>query len=94
MLMSLSLGCGSTVTTFDEDEIVAGDLVKVELDLELLKMMHESVGLWSSTMSEVKCFMIDDCVSALLHYFSLITVVWYKFNCDVSAGTREASMQL
>ena len=76
MLTSLSLGCVSTVTTFDEDEIVAGDLVKVELDLELFKMMHESVGLWSSIMSEVKCFMIDDIVSLLFYIiFSSITVV-------------------
>ena len=54
MLLSLSLGCGASATNFDEDEIVSGDLVRVELDPELFKMMHESVGLWTSATSEVK----------------------------------------
>ena len=38
---------------FDEKEIVAGDLVKVELDLEVFKMMHDAAGLWSGDMTEV-----------------------------------------
>ena len=46
-------GLSATVTTFDEEEIVAGDLVKVELDLELFKMMHEAVGLWNDHMTVV-----------------------------------------
>ena len=33
---------------------MAGDFVKVELDRELFKMMHEAVGLWNDTMSVVR----------------------------------------
>ena len=32
---------------------MAGDLVKVELDLEVFKMMHDAAGLWSGGMTKV-----------------------------------------
>ena len=41
------------MTVFDEEEIVAGDLVKVELDLEVFKMIHEAAGLWTGRLTEV-----------------------------------------
>ena len=33
---------------FDEDEIVAGDVITVALDLDVFKMMQEAIGLWYS----------------------------------------------
>ena len=42
------------MTVFDEEEIVAGDFVKVELDPEVFKMMHEACDLWSDSMTKVK----------------------------------------
>ena len=50
--MSLS-GLGAAVTVFDEEEIVAGDIVKVELDPDVFKMMHEAALLWNDTLSQV-----------------------------------------
>ena len=50
--MSLS-GLGAAVTVFDEEEIVAGDIVKVELDPEVFKMMHEAADLWKDKLSMV-----------------------------------------
>ena len=49
----LLLGLSSAVTVFDEEEIVAGDIVKVELNPEVFKMMHEAGGLWNDAMTEV-----------------------------------------
>ena len=46
-------GLSAAVTIFDEEEIVAGDLVKVELDLDVFKMMHEAAGLWFDEMTAV-----------------------------------------
>ena len=45
---------------------MAGDFVKVELDRELFKMMHEAAGLWSDDMSVVR---------RLHFYFSLSNYV-------------------
>ena len=53
------------MTPFDEEEIVSGDFVKVELDHELFKMMHEAVGLWNDDMSVVR----------RLHFISLSNYV-------------------
>ena len=41
------------MTVFNEDNIVAGDLVKVELDPEVFKMMHKAAGLWTDSLSLV-----------------------------------------
>ena len=41
------------MTVFDEEEIVAGDFVKTELDPEVFKMMHEAAGLWDRGMQLV-----------------------------------------
>ena len=41
------------MTVFDEEEIVAGDIVKVDLDPEVFKMMHEAGGLWRDSMTNV-----------------------------------------
>ena len=46
-------GLGAAVTVFDEEEIVAGDFVKVELDPEVFKMMHDAAGLWNDNLTEV-----------------------------------------
>ena len=50
--ISLS-GFDAAVTIFDEEEIVAGDFVKVELDPDVFKMMHEAAGLWTNETSLV-----------------------------------------
>ena len=42
------------MTVFDEEEIVAGDIVKTELDSEVLKMMHEAAALWMTGISQVR----------------------------------------
>ena len=47
------LGLSSAVTVFDEEEIVAGDIVKIELEPEVFKMMHEAGGLWIDAMTKV-----------------------------------------
>ena len=52
-ILIISSGLSAAVTIFDEEEIVAGDLVKVEFDLEVFKMMHEAAGLWNELMTEV-----------------------------------------
>ena len=41
------------MTVFDEDEIVAGDVVKIELDPEVFKMIHESASLWTDDLTAV-----------------------------------------
>ena len=46
-------GLNAAVTIFDEEEIVAGDIVKVELDLEVFKMMQEAAGLRSDVITKV-----------------------------------------
>lgn len=38
---------------FDEDEIVAGDVITVELDLDVFKIMHQAVGLWMDIKEKV-----------------------------------------
>ena len=49
-------GLSAAVTVFDEEEIVAGDFVKVELDPEVFKMMQKAAGLWSDDMTAVSLF--------------------------------------
>ena len=48
-------GLVTAVTVVDEEEIVAGDMVKTELDPEVFKMMHEAVDLdlWNNKTSAV-----------------------------------------
>ena len=58
--MSLS-GLGAAVTAFDEEEIVAGDIVKVELDPDVFKMMHEAAGLWKDSLSQVILPLNESC---------------------------------
>ena len=41
------------MTVFDEEEIVAGDIVNVELDPEVFKMMHEARDMWQDYMTKV-----------------------------------------
>ena len=50
MLLS---GLSAPVTVFDEEEIVAGDVVKVVLDPEVFQMMHEAALLWNAQSSQV-----------------------------------------
>ena len=38
-------GLGAPVTVFDEKKIVAGDIVKTELDPEVFQMMQQAAGL-------------------------------------------------
>ena len=46
-------GLSSAVTVFDEEEIVAGDFVMVELDPEVFKMMNEARYMWNDSMTMV-----------------------------------------
>ena len=55
-------GFNAAVTIFDEEEIVAGDIVKVELDLEVFKMMQEAAGLTSDGIIKVLHSLAHDCV--------------------------------
>lgn len=43
-----------TVHFFDEEEIVAGDVVSVKLDPEVFKMIQEARHRWEEQMSEVR----------------------------------------
>lgn len=47
---------GSTAEIFCEDEIVAGDIIAVELDPEVFRMMHEAIGVWYDNMANVSNF--------------------------------------
>ena len=53
MMCHSHAGLGAAVTAFEEEEIVAGDMVKVELDPEVFKMMHEAADLWKDDLSMV-----------------------------------------
>ena len=44
----------SLSSVFNEDEIVAGDLVMVDLDPDMFKMMHDGSNLWVDSMFEVE----------------------------------------
>ena len=59
-------GLGAAVTIFDENEIVAGDLVMVELDLDVFKMIHEAAGIWKDFMKVVTLFQ-NLCTLAVLY---------------------------
>ena len=66
----ISSGVNAAVTIFDEEEIVAGDIVKVELDLEVFKMMQEAAGLTSDVIiTKVSLSLAHDCV-----HVSVLTV--------------------
>lgn len=39
-------GLGAANTVFDEEAIVAGDIVRTVLDPEVFQRMHEAAGLW------------------------------------------------
>ena len=41
---------------------MAGDIVKVELDLEVLKMMQEAAGLTSDGITKVSLSLAHNCV--------------------------------
>ena len=58
----ISSGLNAAVTIFDEEEIVAGDIVKVELDLEVFKMMQEAAGLTSDGITQVSLSLAHDYV--------------------------------
>ena len=56
---------GQSCKPLREDELVAGDNVKIELEWEVLKMMQEKHGGWNEVMINVsqsyikkKCFRI------------------------------------
>ena len=53
-------GPSAAVTIFDEEEIVSGDLVNVELDLEVFKMMHQAAGLWVDDLTKVIISLYDN----------------------------------
>ena len=59
-------GLSSAVIVFDEEEIVAGDIVSIELDPEVFKMIHEAGGLWNDSMTEVIVLMYYTCRYRLL----------------------------
>lgn len=40
---------------FNEDEIVAGDVITVELDLDVFKIMHQAAGQWMDVKAKVSC---------------------------------------
>ena len=61
-------GLNAAVTIFNEEEIVAGDIVKVELDLEVFKMMQEAAGLRSDGI-KVSLSLAHNCV-----HVSVLTV--------------------
>ena len=65
----ISSGLNAAVTIFDEEEIVAGDLVRVELDLEVFKLMQEAAGLTSDGITKVSLSLAHDCV-----HVSVLTV--------------------
>ena len=48
---------------------MAGDIVKVELDLEVFKMMQEAAGLTSDGITQVSLSLAHDCV-----HVSVLTV--------------------
>ena len=65
----ISSGLNAAVTIFDEEEIVTGDIMKVELDLEVFKMMQEAAGLTSDDITQVSLSLAHDYV-----YLSVLTV--------------------
>lgn len=44
---------GATTSPPNPDEFASGDFVRVELDLEVFRMMQEVHGEWSSGMGQV-----------------------------------------
>ena len=40
--------------TFCEDEIVAGDIITIELDPDVFKMIQEAANCWSDEMALVR----------------------------------------
>ena len=46
-------GLSAAVTVFNEEEIVAGDFVKVDLDPEVFKMMNEARNMWDDSLTKV-----------------------------------------
>ena len=70
-------GLGAAVTVFDEEEIVAGDLVKVELDPDVFKMMHEAAGLWNDKMAGVNLCMCHNCNYTCAVMCMVITYIAY-----------------
>ena len=67
--IKLYSGLNAAVTIFDEEEIVAGDIVKVELDLEVFKMMQEAAGLRSDVITKVSLSLAHNCI-----HVSVLTV--------------------
>ena len=53
------IGSSSQLTYFNEDKIVSGDMVYVELEPDLFKRIHEANHLWADTMAEVFCATIN-----------------------------------
>ena len=70
----ISSGLNADVTIFDEEEIVAGDIVKVELDLEVFKMMQEAAGLPSDGITKVSLSLAHDCVHVSVLTVSIASV--------------------
>ena len=84
-------GCSATVAPFDEEEIVVGDLVKVELDPELFKMMHKAAGVWKDNMSAVKrLHLISLC--KLRHHITLTCtctkLIFFNDSCSMEVRTH------
>ena len=70
----ISSGLNADVTIFDEEEIVAGDIVTVELDLEVLKMMQKTAGLPSDGITKVSLSLAHDCVYVSVLAISIAAV--------------------
>ena len=70
------------MTVFDEKEIVAGDFVKVELDPEVFKMIHEAAGLWDDRLTAVNLASHDnEYLEWLLHRIVIQRFFW-PTHCD------------
>ena len=46
-------GSDAPLVFFDEEEIVAGDVVTMELELEVFKVIQEANYLWEESMAQV-----------------------------------------
>ena len=77
------------MTYFNEDEIVAGDLIKVDLDPEVFRMMQEAIGQWDDNISQVYvCTLIKRKTSPTLVYNT--ADAWTECTCVCGVGTSKA----
>ena len=74
-------GLSAAVTIFDMEEIVAGDLVTVELDVEVFRLIHEAAGRWNDGMTVVILSLAIQYVYMTVYTYMLlvfsIASMWY-----------------